>query len=68
MIYRGEVRNDERAQLRDLLYTMLLWRRLLFYHTYCMPSPLKKKHFQVSFLLFQNLLNYLVKNKNYVCS
>ena len=44
MIYREEVRNDKRAQLRDLLYTMLLWRRLLFYHTYCMPSPLKKKN------------------------
>ena len=69
MIYREEVRNDKRAQLRDLLYTMLLWRRLLFYHTYCMPSPLKKKkHFQVSFWLVQDLLNYLGKNKNYIFS
>ena len=33
-----------------------------------MPSPLKKKHFQASFWLVQDLLNYLGKNKNYVCS
>ena len=31
-------------------------------------QSLKKKHFQVSFRLFQDLLNYLGKNKNYVCS